>query len=36
MAGLLGLPPKQVAAESPPETTRLRLAQTPGICIAPY
>jgi NitT/TauT family transport system substrate-binding protein len=34
--GLLGLPPRRVAAEPPPETTRLRLAQTPGICIAPY
>jgi NitT/TauT family transport system substrate-binding protein len=35
-AGLLGLPPRRVAAEPPLETTRLRLAQTPGICIAPY
>jgi NitT/TauT family transport system substrate-binding protein len=29
------LPPRQVAAEPPPETTRLRLAQTTSICQAP-
>jgi NitT/TauT family transport system substrate-binding protein len=34
-AGLLGLHPKWVAAEPPPETTRLRLFKTPGICVAP-
>ena len=33
--GLLGLPPRQVAAEPSPETTRLRLAQTTSICQAP-
>jgi NitT/TauT family transport system substrate-binding protein len=34
-AGLLGLYPRRVAAEPPPETTRLRLLQTPSICEAP-
>jgi NitT/TauT family transport system substrate-binding protein len=34
-AGLLGVPPKPVAAEPPPETTRLRLALTGSICQAP-
>ena len=34
-AGLLGLHPRAVSAEPPPETTRLRLVQIPGICIAP-
>jgi len=35
-AGLLGLHPKTVAAEPPPETTTLKLVKTPGICgIAP-
>src|SRR5713101_5198815 len=34
-AGLLGLKPEPVAAEPPPETTRIRLHRTPGICIAP-
>ena len=34
-AGLLGLPTRRVAAEPPPETTRLRLHKTPGICTAP-
>jgi NitT/TauT family transport system substrate-binding protein len=33
--GLLGLKPEPVAAEPPPETTRIRLHRTPGICIAP-
>jgi NitT/TauT family transport system substrate-binding protein len=33
--GLLGLRPRPLAAEPPPETTRLRLHKTPGICIAP-
>ena len=36
MAGLLGVHPKPVAAEPPPETTRLRLGQLPAICAAPY
>ena len=35
-AGLLGLRPEPVAAEPPPETTRIRLAHNPAICIAPY
>jgi NitT/TauT family transport system substrate-binding protein len=34
-AGLLGLPSQWVAAEPPPETTTLRLTQTPAICLAP-
>ena len=34
-AGLLGLYPTPVLAEPPPETTRLKLHQIPGICIAP-
>ena len=34
-AGLLGLRPVPVAAEPPPETTTIRLIDTPGICIAP-
>jgi NitT/TauT family transport system substrate-binding protein len=34
-AGLLGLRPRSVAAEVPPETTRLRLVQIPSICQAP-
>jgi NitT/TauT family transport system substrate-binding protein len=33
--GLLGLRPPRVAAEPPPETTRLRLFKIPGICLAP-
>ena len=35
VAGLLGLHARPVAAEQLPETTRLRLYKTPGICIAP-
>jgi NitT/TauT family transport system substrate-binding protein len=35
MAGLLGVHPRPVAAEPPPETTRLRLGRLPGICGAP-
>src|SRR5262245_36444586 len=31
-AGLLGLSPKLVVAEPPPETTKIRLVQTPSIC----
>jgi NitT/TauT family transport system substrate-binding protein len=34
-AGLLGLHPGLVAAEPPPETTRIRLVQTPSMCQAP-
>jgi len=34
-AGLFGLDPRPAAAEPPPETTRIRLAQIPGICVAP-
>jgi NitT/TauT family transport system substrate-binding protein len=34
-AGLLGLPPRLVAAEPPPETTRLRVKQDPALCEAP-
>lgn len=34
-AGVLGLPVGSVAAESPPETTKIRLIQVPGICVAP-
>jgi NitT/TauT family transport system substrate-binding protein len=33
--GLLGLRPRPVAAEPPPETTKLRLIKISGICIAP-
>ena len=33
--GLLGLHPRPVAAEPPPETTRLRLVRGPAICVAP-
>src|SRR5215831_6614190 len=34
-AGLLGWHPRPVAAEPPPETTRIRLGQTSSICRAP-
>jgi NitT/TauT family transport system substrate-binding protein len=34
-AGLLGLYPRPVAAEPPPETTMLRLVKAPGLCLAP-
>jgi NitT/TauT family transport system substrate-binding protein len=34
-AGLLGLSPRLVTAEPPPETTRLRIGQSPAICFAP-
>jgi NitT/TauT family transport system substrate-binding protein len=34
-AGLLGRPTRPVAAEPPPETTRLRIGQSPAICFAP-
>jgi NitT/TauT family transport system substrate-binding protein len=33
--GLLGMHPRPVAAEPPPETTRIRLVQTPSMCQAP-
>jgi NitT/TauT family transport system substrate-binding protein len=36
MAGLLGVRPRPVTAEPPPETTRLRLVRTGGGCVAPY
>src|SRR5215510_7843765 len=35
MTGLLGVRPRSVAAEPPPETTRLRLVRIPSICQAP-
>jgi hypothetical protein len=35
-AGLLGLHPRLIAAEPPPETTTLRLIQPPCICQTPY
>jgi len=34
-AGFLGLQPRPVTAEPPPETTRLRLVRRPAICVAP-
>src|SRR5919197_4651630 len=34
-AGLLGWHPRPVAAEPPPETTRLRLIHIPSTCVAP-
>ncbi len=34
-AGLLGYWPRPAAAEPPPETTRIRLVQTPSMCSAP-
>ena len=34
-AGLIGLHPRLVTAEPPPETTRLRLALSPAVCISP-
>jgi NitT/TauT family transport system substrate-binding protein len=34
-AGLLSLHPRPVAAEPPPETTRIRLVRIPSICQAP-
>jgi NitT/TauT family transport system substrate-binding protein len=34
-AGLLGVHPRPVAAEPPPETTTLRVARTTSICQAP-
>src|SRR5438445_6201613 len=34
-AGLLGWHPRPVAAEPPPETTRIRLVRNPSICPSP-
>ncbi len=34
-AGLFGLAPKALAADPPPETTRVRLVHAPFICLAP-
>jgi NitT/TauT family transport system substrate-binding protein len=34
-AGLLSLPPRSVAAEPPPETTKIKLYKYESICIAP-
>jgi NitT/TauT family transport system substrate-binding protein len=34
-AGLIDLRPEPVAAEPPPETTRIRLVRSPAICISP-
>ncbi len=34
-AGLVGLRPRPALAEPPPETTRFRIVQVPGICFAP-
>ena len=34
-AGLLGLHPRPVAAEPPPETTKIRLMRRPAICAVP-
>jgi hypothetical protein len=33
--GLLGLHPRPVIAESPPETTTIRLTDEPYICLSP-
>lgn len=33
--GLLGIDARSVAAEPPPETTRLRLVKIPNVCLAP-
>jgi len=35
-AGLLALRPEPVTAEPPPETTRIRLAKTGAVCMAPH
>jgi NitT/TauT family transport system substrate-binding protein len=34
-AGLLGLSPRQAVAEAPPETSTIRIGQSPAICFAP-
>ena len=33
--GLVGAAPRSASAEPPPETTRIRLSQTPVLCVAP-
>jgi NitT/TauT family transport system substrate-binding protein len=33
--GLLGWPPGHASGEPPPETTTLRIAQQPSVCVAP-
>jgi len=33
--GLLGWPPRHASADPPPETTRLKIAHFPSICVAP-
>jgi NitT/TauT family transport system substrate-binding protein len=33
--GFLGLYPRSIAAESPPETTKIRLGHSTAICVAP-
>src|SRR5262245_25567852 len=35
VAGFVGLQPRLVGAEPPPETTRIRLRSTPSLCLAP-
>src|SRR5262249_57466304 len=35
IGGLVGMRPETVAAEPPPETTKLRVSRIQGICIAP-
>ncbi|HET9481692.1 MAG TPA: ABC transporter substrate-binding protein [Candidatus Polarisedimenticolia bacterium] len=35
VGGALGLATRPAGAEPPPETTRIRLSQIPGICVAP-
>jgi NitT/TauT family transport system substrate-binding protein len=34
--GFLGLYPRSIAAEPPPETTTIRWLRSPAICVAPY
>jgi NitT/TauT family transport system substrate-binding protein len=33
--GLLGWPPGHASGEAPPETTKLKIAHFPSICVAP-
>lgn len=35
-SGLLGLYPEQARAEAPPETSRIRIAKTSALCMAPH
>ena len=35
IVGVVGLRPRRGFAESPPETTRIRLSHIPSICLAP-